>query len=47
MMLPSILGHMTVIPEKINTRGSSNYHKLVDVKRVNGRVVQKYARYLG
>jgi ABC-type multidrug transport system ATPase subunit len=46
-MLPILLGYMTIIPKKINTKGGSSYYKLVDVKRVNGKVVQKYVGYLG
>ncbi|MHB8545111.1 MAG: hypothetical protein ACYC9S_14095 [Leptospirales bacterium] len=38
---------MTIVPKKINTKGGSSYYKLVDVKRVNGKVVQKYVGYLG
>ena len=37
---------MTVIPRKVR-REHSEYWELVDVKRVNGKVVQKYVGYLG
>ena len=37
---------MTVIPRKVR-REHGEYWELVDVKRVNGKVVQKYAGYLG
>ena len=37
---------MTVIPRKVR-RKHGEYWELVDVKRVNGKVVQKYAGYLG
>ena len=37
---------MTVIPRKVR-KEHGEYWELVDVKRVNGKVVQKYAGYLG
>ena len=37
---------MTVIPRKVK-RKHGEYWELVDVKRVNGKVVQKYVGYLG
>jgi hypothetical protein len=37
---------MTVIPRKIR-REHGEYWELVDVRRVNGKVVQKYVGYLG
>jgi hypothetical protein len=37
---------MTVIPRKVK-REHGEYWELVDVKRVNGKVVQKYVGYLG
>ena len=37
---------MTVIPRNVK-REHGEYRELVDVKRVNGKVVQKYAGYLG
>ena len=37
---------MTVIPRKVK-RKHGEYWELVDEKRVNGKVVQKYAGYLG
>ena len=37
---------MTVIPRKVR-RKHGEYWELVDVKRVTGKVVQKYAGYLG
>ena len=37
---------MTVIPRKVR-REHGEYWELVDVKRVNGKVVQKYVGYLG
>ena len=37
---------MTVIPLKVR-REHGEYWELVDVKRVNGKVVQKYVGYLG
>ena len=46
-MVPIKLVHVTIIPKKNNTKNGSSYHKLVDVKRVNGKVVQKYVGYLG
>ena len=46
-MLPIILGYMTIIPKKSNTKSRSSYYNLVDVKRDNGKVVQKYVGYLG
>ena len=46
-MLPTTLGYMIIIPKKINTKSGNSYYKLVDVKRVNGKIVQKYVGYLG
>ncbi|MHB1492981.1 MAG: hypothetical protein ACYCR7_03220 [Thermoplasmataceae archaeon] len=40
------LGYMTIVHGKINARGGSRYNKLVCVKQVNGKVVQKYVGYL-
>ena len=37
---------MTVIPRKVK-REHGEYWELVDEKRVNGKVVQKYVGYLG
>ena len=37
---------MTVIPRKVR-RKHGEYWERVDVKRVNGKVVQKYVGYLG
>lgn len=37
---------MTVIPRKVR-REHGEYWELVDEKRVNGKVVQKYVGYLG
>ena len=37
---------MTVISRKVR-REHGEYWELVDVKRVNGKVVQKYVGYLG
>ncbi len=37
---------MTVIPRKVK-RKHGEYWELVDEKRVNGKVVQKYVGYLG
>ncbi len=33
--------------KRIKTQGDSSYYKLVDEKRVNGKVVTKYVGYLG
>jgi len=38
---------MTVIPVKRKSKNGEVYYNLVDEKRVNGKVVQKYAGYLG
>ena len=38
---------MTIIPVKRKSKSGNVYYKLVDEKRVNGKVVQKYAGYLG
>ena len=38
---------MTVIPVKRKSRSGKVYYNLVDEKRVNGKVVQKYVGYLG
>ncbi len=38
---------MTLIVKRIKTQGDSSYYKLVDEKRVNGKVVTKYVGYLG
>lgn len=37
---------MTVIPHKVK-RGGKEYYELIDVKRVNGKTIQKYVGYLG
>ena len=37
---------MTIIPRKVK-RKHGEYWELVDVKRVNGKIVQKYVGYLG
>ena len=38
---------MTIIVVKRKSKGGRVYYNLVDEKRVNGKVVQKYAGYLG
>lgn len=38
---------MTIIPVKRKSRSGNVYYNLVDEKRVNGKVVQKYVGYLG
>ncbi|WP_298409737.1 hypothetical protein [Ferroplasma sp.] len=38
---------MTLVVKKIRSSGEKSYYKLVDAKRVNGKVVQKYVGYLG
>lgn len=38
---------MTLVVKKIKTVGENSYYKLVDEKRVNGKIVQKYVGYLG
>ena len=38
---------MTIIPVKRKSKSGSFYYNLVDEKRVNGKVVQKYVGYLG
>ena len=38
---------MTLVVKKIKTQGKNSYYKLVDEKRVDGKVVQKYVGYLG
>ncbi len=38
---------MTLVVKRIKTQGDSSYYKLVDEKRVNGKVVTKYVGYLG
>ncbi|MHB8361736.1 MAG: hypothetical protein ACYDDC_08065 [Thermoplasmataceae archaeon] len=37
---------MTAIPHKVKRNGKE-YYELIDVKRVNGKTVQKYVGYLG
>ena len=37
---------MTLVPHKVNRKGHE-YYELVEEKWVNGKVVQKYAGYLG
>lgn len=39
--------YMTVIPKKVTRKNGKTYYSLVDEKRVNGKVVQKYVGYLG
>ena len=38
---------MTLRPKKITRKSGKTYYSLVDEKRVNGKVVQKYVGYLG
>jgi len=38
---------MTIIPVKRKSKSGKVYYNLVDEKRVNGKVVQTYAGYLG
>ena len=38
---------MTLVVKRIKSQGDSSYYKLVDEKRVNGKVVTKYVGYLG
>jgi len=38
---------MTVIPVKRKSKNGNVYYNLIDEKRVNGKVVQKYVGYLG
>jgi hypothetical protein len=38
---------MTIRPKKVNRKDGKTYYSLVDEKRVNGKVVQKYVGYLG
>ena len=38
---------MTIIPVNRKSRSGNVYYNLVDEKRVNGKVVQKYVGYLG
>ncbi len=37
---------MTIIPHKVKRNGKE-YYELINVKRVNGKTVQKYVGYLG
>ena len=46
-MFPTHMGYMTLVVKKIRSSGEKSYYKLVDAKRVNGKVVQKYVGYLG
>ncbi|EQD79593.1 hypothetical protein B1A_01643 [mine drainage metagenome] len=38
---------MTIRPKKVTRKDGKTYYSLVDEKRVNGKVVQKYVGYLG
>jgi len=38
---------MTTIPVKRKSKSGKVYYNLIDEKRVNGKVVQKYVGYLG
>jgi len=38
---------MTTIPVKRRSKSGKVYYNLIDEKRVNGKVVQKYVGYLG
>ena len=38
---------MIIIPVKRKSKSGNVYYNLVDEKRVNGKVVQKYVGYLG
>ncbi len=40
------LGCMTIVHGKINARGGCRYNKLVYMKQVNGKILQKYVGYL-
>ena len=46
-MYPVCMGYMTLVVKKIKAQGKNSYYKLVDEKRINGKVVQKYVGYLG
>ena len=39
--------YMTIVLKKIKRPNGKEYYNLVDVRRVNGRVVTKYVGYLG
>lgn len=38
---------MTLIAKKVKRKDGKTYYSLVDQKRINGKVVQKYVGYLG
>ena len=38
---------MTLRPKKVTRKNGKTYYSIVDEKRVNGKVVQKYVGYLG
>ena len=38
---------MTLRPKKVTRKDGETYYSVVDEKRVNGKVVQKYVGYLG
>jgi len=38
---------MTIIPVKRKSKSGNVYYNLIDEKRINGRIVQKYVGYLG
>ncbi len=38
---------MTLIPVKRKSKAGTVYYNLIDEKRINGKVVQKYVEYLG
>ena len=38
---------MTAYPKKRKTKAGREYYELWDVKKAGGKIVMKYARYLG
>ena len=38
---------MTIIPVKRKSKSGNVYYNLIDEKRINGKIVQKYVGYLG
>ena len=38
---------MTIIPVKRKSKSGNVYYNLIDEKRINGKIIQKYVGYLG
>lgn len=39
--------HVTLVIKRVKSKGNERYYKIVNKKKVNGKMVQKYVKYLG